>query len=130
MKLLRSLAVAALVLVAAGCGKKAESPSAGAGKPASLKVGLVFDIGGRGDKSFNDAAYAGLERAQQQLGIEFQTLETGEGSDREAQMRQLAADGSQLVFRSQAGGLFTINADGSNRRRLTTGNHRAPAWRP
>ena len=39
-------------------------------------------------------------------------------------------DGSQLVFGSQAGGLFAINADGSNRRRLTTGNHHAPAWRP
>jgi len=58
----------------------------------------VFDVGGRGDKSFNDAAYAGLERAQQELGITFTTLETGEGSDREAQMRQLAAGGSQLVF--------------------------------
>jgi hypothetical protein len=39
-------------------------------------------------------------------------------------------DGSKLVFRSQADGLFTINADGSNRQRLTTGNHHAPAWRP
>lgn len=63
-----------------------------------LDVGIVFDLGGRGDKSFNDAAYAGLERARQELGITFTTLETGEGADREAQMRQLAAGGSQLVF--------------------------------
>src|SRR4029078_9635387 len=97
MKLLRSLAVVALVLAAAGCAKKAESP-ASAAKPGALKVGLCFNTGGGGDKSFNDAAYAGLERAQKELGIEFQTLETGEGSDREAQMRQLAAGGSQLVF--------------------------------
>jgi len=58
----------------------------------------VFDVGGRGDKSFNDAAYAGLERAQKELGVEIQTLETGEGADREAALRQLAAGGSQLVF--------------------------------
>ena len=58
----------------------------------------MFDVGGRGDKSFNDAAYAGLERAQKELGVEFATLETGEGTDREAQLRQLAAGGSQLVF--------------------------------
>ena len=58
----------------------------------------MFDVGGRGDKSFNDAAYAGLERAQKELHVPFTTLETGEGSDREAQMRQLAAGGSQLVF--------------------------------
>ncbi len=61
-------------------------------------MGLVFDVGGRGDKSFNDAAYAGLERAKRELGIEYQTLETGEGSDREVAMRQLAENGSQLVF--------------------------------
>ncbi len=58
----------------------------------------MFDVGGRGDKSFNDAAYAGLERAQKELGVPFATLETGEGADREAQMRQLAAGGNQLVF--------------------------------
>ena len=65
----------------------------------------MFDVGGRGDKSFNDAAYRGLERAQKELGITFQTLETGEGADREAQMRQLAANGSKLVF--GVGFLFT-----------------------
>jgi basic membrane protein A len=82
-----------------GCGKRADKPASEAASPAgSLKVGLVFDVGGRGDKSFNDAAYAGLLRAQQELGVPFSTLETGEGADREAQMRQLAAGGSQLVI--------------------------------
>ena len=38
-------------------------------------------------------------------------------------------DGMTLVF-VRADGLFQINADGSNLRRLTTGHHRAPAWRP
>jgi len=65
----------------------------------------VFDIGGRGDKSFNDAAYAGLEQAQKELGIRFTTLETNEGSDREAQLRQLAAGDAKLVF--GVGFLFT-----------------------
>ena len=87
-----------------GCApKKTEQTAAPA--QAALNVGLVFDVGGRGDKSFNDAAYAGLERAQQDLGIEFSTLETGEGADREAAMRQLAAGGSTLVF--GVGFLFT-----------------------
>ena len=61
-------------------------------------MGLVFDVGGRGDKSFNDAAYAGLERAQKELGVHFTTLETSEGADREAQLRQLAAGPAQIVF--------------------------------
>lgn len=70
-----------------------------------MQVGLVFDVGGRGDKSFNDAAYAGLEAAQQELGIQFTTLETSEGADREAQMRQLAAGPAKLIF--GVGFLFT-----------------------
>jgi len=65
----------------------------------------VFDVGGRGDKSFNDQAYAGLERAEKELGITFRTLETGEGADREAAMRQLAAGDAQLIF--GVGFLFT-----------------------
>jgi len=100
----RVAVAAAVSLLAFGCGQKAPSTDTAA-TPGTLQVGLVFDIGGRGDKSFNDAAYAGLERAQQELGIQFQTLETGEGADREAQMRQLAAGGSQLVF--GVGFLFT-----------------------
>ncbi|MBI5709706.1 MAG: BMP family ABC transporter substrate-binding protein [Candidatus Eisenbacteria bacterium] len=91
--------LALVVVLAAGCGRRAEKPATSGSSPATtLKVGLVFDVGGRGDKSFNDAAYAGLERAKQELGVEFATLETGEGADREAAMRQLAAGGSQIVF--------------------------------
>ena len=65
----------------------------------------MFDIGGRGDKSFNDAAYAGLEAAQKEMGVQFTTLETSEGADREAQLRQLAAGPAQVVF--GVGFLFT-----------------------
>jgi Tol biopolymer transport system component len=38
-------------------------------------------------------------------------------------------DGTSLVF-AGANGLFTINSDGSGLRRLTTGPHSAPVWRP
>ena len=93
---IRVAALAAALLGAAGCAPKAEKSATPAG--AAYPVGLVFDVGGRGDKSFNDAAYAGLERAKTELGIAYQTLETGEGADREAQLRQLAASGSKLVF--------------------------------
>lgn len=37
-------------------------------------------------------------------------------------------DGTRLVF-AGADGLFTINAGGSNRTRLTTGRHSSPTWR-
>lgn len=38
-------------------------------------------------------------------------------------------DGAKLVF-AGGDGLYTIDVDGSNRCRLTTGRHHAPAWRP
>ncbi len=99
MRIARPLAAFALLLAlaAAGCGGSSTKSSGGPAADA-YKVGLVFDVGGRGDKSFNDAAAAGLDRAQRELGVEVQTLETNEGSDRESQMRQLAASGYPLVF--------------------------------
>ncbi|HEY2954741.1 MAG TPA: BMP family ABC transporter substrate-binding protein [Candidatus Eisenbacteria bacterium] len=92
-----TLALASLAVPLAACANK-KPEQRDRVRVAELRVGLVFDVGGRGDKSFNDAAYAGLDSAKRMLGIEFQTLETGEGADREAAMRQLAASGSQLVF--------------------------------
>ncbi len=93
-------------MAAAGCSKPA-SQSAGqsAASASAFPTGLVFDIGGRGDKSFNDSAYEGLERAKKELGVTFTTLETNEGSDREAQLRQLATGDSKVVF--GVGFLFT-----------------------
>ena len=63
-----------------------------------LDVGIVFDVGGRGDKSFNDGAYFGAQRAIQQLGARVRYIEPGEGSDREAGLRLLAAEGVDLVI--------------------------------
>ncbi len=89
-----------LAVMAGGCGRRSQDHAAagGADSSAALNVGLVFDVGGRGDKSFNDAAWAGLDSARRVLGVKTTTLEPGEGADREGAMRQLAAGGAQLVF--------------------------------
>ncbi len=76
--------------------------SCGKGQPSASpnsEVGLVFDVGGRGDKSFNDAAYQGLQMAKDSLGIKYQYIEPGGGSDRESALRQLANQKSiGLIF--------------------------------
>ncbi len=73
-------------------------PSGAASVASSgVKVGIVFDLGGRGDKSFNDGAYLGAERAARELGAQVRFVEPGEGSDREAGLRVLAAEGMDLV---------------------------------
>jgi basic membrane protein A len=69
-------------------------------KPAGvgIRVGLVFDVGGKNDKSFNEAAYRGLERARAELGVQVTFIEPSEGADRESAMRSLAASGVDLVI--------------------------------
>ena len=63
-----------------------------------LRVGVVFDIGGKNDKSFNEAAFRGLERAERELGVTGTYIEPSEGADRETAMRTLAARGYDLVI--------------------------------
>jgi basic membrane protein A len=95
-------------LLAAACGssskKATTATTAAAATPStapksSVKVGLVFDIGGRGDKSFNDSAAAGLDRAQKELGVEVKDLSpNADGSNREQLLRQLADLGYNPVI--------------------------------
>ena len=75
-----------------------------------LDVGIVFDLGGRGDKSFNDGAYIGAMRAAKELGARVRFVEPGEGSDREAGLRLLAAEGMDLVV--GVGFIFTDDLTG------------------
>lgn len=67
-------------------------------KPGATNVGIVLDVGGRGDKSFNDGAYAGADSAVRLLGPNVRFIEPGDGSDREAGLRLLAAEGMDLVI--------------------------------
>jgi basic membrane protein A len=75
-------------------------PAGAAVAPAAnrVRVGIVFDLGGRGDKSFNDGAYLGGERAIKELGADVTFIEPGDGSDREPGLRLLAAEGNDLVI--------------------------------
>jgi basic membrane protein A len=88
------------VLFALSCGQKGEEE----GKDL-LKVGLVFDVGGKGDKSFNDAAYRGVSQAADEFPMEFVEFEPGEDADRESGLRKLARGGYDLVI--GVGFLFT-----------------------
>jgi basic membrane protein A len=101
------LAVAALLTLAPARGGKAQALKA----PVAAKgrVGLVFDVGGRGDKSFNDAAFDGLERARAQLGVEARYLEPQGSSDRESALRLFAASGLDLVI--GVGFIFSSDID-------------------
>ncbi len=70
-----------------------------------LQIGMVFDIGGKGDRSFNDSAYRGLLKAKEDFGVSVVEFEPGQDSDREQGLRKLASRGFDLVI--GVGFLFT-----------------------
>lgn len=94
----------AVVLVVA---LTASGPTATA-QMKKMQVGMVYDVGGRGDLSFNDMAYAGLSRAQKDFAgkVDVKDLEpTAGGENREELLRLLAGEKYDLIF--GIGFLFT-----------------------
>ncbi|MEY3606860.1 MAG: hypothetical protein RL289_1040, partial [Actinomycetota bacterium] len=79
VKLASVLAVASLALAACGSsGETAESAApAETAATSSVKVGMAYDQDGKGDGSFNDAAFAGLSKAQTDLGVEIKEVNSG-----------------------------------------------------
>jgi basic membrane protein A and related proteins len=94
----------ALGLVVAACGGgDDEGGDAGTGGSTAeaKKVGVVYDIGGRGDKSFNDSAYAGLQAAEKEQGDKIQAKDVEpnpDGSNRKELLDGLADEGYGLIF--------------------------------
>ena len=88
------LAINALLIAIGAAAIHQDAHKQGAG----LRVGLVFDIGGKNDKSFNEAAWRGLQRVRDELGVEIQYIEPTEGADRESALRTLAARKCDLVI--------------------------------
>lgn len=91
----RMLPLIALVtvasLLAAACGDdKTDTTASGDTTPKSdVKVGMAYDLGGRGDKSFNDAAAVGLTKAEKDLGVTVKELEPSKAEDRGANLKLL-----------------------------------------
>jgi basic membrane protein A len=73
--------------------------ASGGGGSEDLKIGLAYDTGGRGDRSFNDSAYAGVEAAVAELGGEIQEVSPNDdGSDRAELLSNLAEQGFNPVI--------------------------------
>ncbi|MCT9928732.1 BMP family ABC transporter substrate-binding protein [Planotetraspora sp. A-T 1434] len=94
-------------MAAAACGGSDSPTTASTGgassapAAASVKVGLAYDIGGRGDGSFNDAAAAGLDKAVSELKVDKKELEATQGetdAQKEERLRLLASGGFNPVI--------------------------------
>jgi len=92
------IAIAATAAFAlAACSSAAPTPAAsGSSAPASssaaapaLKVGMAYDVGGRGDQSFNDSAAAGLDKAKSEFGLETKEAAATNGEAESARAERL-----------------------------------------
>lgn len=88
--------VASVGMIAAGCGDDDEAGAGGdstAAAPASdFTAGLVSDVGKFNDRSFNQSALEGLERAQTELGVKGTPVESAAAGDYIANLTTLARD--------------------------------------
>jgi basic membrane protein A and related proteins len=100
-----ALALAGLSLAACGNDNSTSSsatPSGGTSAPtSSLKVGMAYDVGGRGDQSFNDSAARGLDKAKSDYGIAAKELEATFGetdAQKEDRLQQLVDGGYNPII--------------------------------
>src|SRR4051812_11195382 len=88
------LLVFALGLLVSSCPQRADAKREG----CKIRVGIVFDIGGKNDRSFNAAAWEGVKRAQQDLDICLYDVEPGNPTSIEPAMRAFAEKNFDLVI--------------------------------
>jgi basic membrane protein A len=64
---------------------------------ADIKPAILFDLGGKFDKSFNEAAFNGAKQFQEETGIEFREFEISNAAQREQALRRFARDGNTPI---------------------------------
>lgn len=89
------MAVIMMLGLMAGCG--ADNGEAGAAS-SGKKAACILGVGGLGDQSFNDLIYAGMERARDELGIDFDYAEPKQVADFEQIMRDMSDSGEYCVI--------------------------------
>ena len=86
-----AIIVASLSLV--GCGSDSAK-----GEKETIKVGMVADVGGINDESFNQSAYEGLKQAEKELGIKVKVIESKQASEYIQNIESVIDEGVDLVI--------------------------------
>ncbi|MFD9001587.1 BMP family protein [Streptomyces sp. NPDC059582] len=94
------VATAALAVTVSACGSSSTSSSSSSGDK-NLGLALAYDVGGKGDQSFNDAASAGLDKADKEFGYKSTAVEPQDGesdADKVQRLETLAKQGYNPVI--------------------------------
>jgi basic membrane protein A and related proteins len=81
------------IFLTSSCGTQADAKREG----CNIKVGIVFDIGGKNDRSFNAAAWDGVKRAEKEMNICLYDVEPGNPTSIEPAMRAFAERNFDLI---------------------------------
>ncbi len=84
---------------------------------AQVKPAIVYDLGGKFDKSFNEAAYAGAEKFAKESGVAYRDFEIQNDAQREQGLRRFARDGFSPIVAvgfSQASAVEKVAAEFPN----------------
>ncbi|MFD4572289.1 BMP family protein [Streptomyces sp. NPDC058417] len=95
------VATAAFAVTASACGSSSTSSSSSGDDNKNLGLALAYDVGGKGDQSFNDAATAGLEKADKEFGYKSTAVEPQDGesdADKVQRLESLAKQGYNPVI--------------------------------
>ncbi|HNP87249.1 MAG TPA: BMP family ABC transporter substrate-binding protein [Kouleothrix sp.] len=90
-------ATAALAPTAAPAEATAAPAPTAAPAGTAIKIGMVTDIAKLGDKSFNDSAWAGVQMAAKELGVEPKVIETTDPNDYEKNINQFISEGYNVI---------------------------------
>lgn len=85
----------AMTVILAGCGKNENSNT---GAKSDIKVGMVTDVGGVNDKSFNQSAWEALEGLNKEAGVEVKYLQSKSNADYQPNLNQFIKDGYNLTW--------------------------------
>ena len=66
-------------------------------KAEDFQPAIIFDLGGKFDKSFNEAAYNGAERFKSETGVDYLEFEVTNESQRDQALRRMARRGATIV---------------------------------
>ena len=90
--------VMAAVLTAAMVASVSAMPQMVAAADDEFKIGLITDVGGVNDGSFNQSAWEGLEKAGEELGVEVNYLESATDADYQPNMETFVDEDYDLII--------------------------------